>query len=282
MQKSTNTAIGGLICVCFAINIASAQCTDTEAFLQDRERGWFWGERCLKTADKNETANPPQSQKEDKYKLLPSKVAIPWSLLDKIDPDDISKLETESKKIAIQYPTSENIKEYKLLQKWISDKSFSFMAANTQAVTTDADLAKWKAQTPVNSRVALTEFRLKNQKLKSELISSYADKVSIVAAVSQGCGYCEAQKPILERFKQTYGISYILKDINSMPYATQKLGVATTPDIFIIYNDSGSPVIQRMATGLQPFSDLENGFLLALRSINKLPAHTDKIIFGRD
>jgi len=265
-----------IVLLTFGVTLGANQCDIDDNFLKDRESGWFWGEVCI-----DEPSYEENSSVKQQYAFLPKKVEIPWEILDKIDPDDIAELENISKKIAILYPTQENIKEYKLLQKWISDKSFAFMSANMLVAKSDTDISKWVAQTPVGSRLALTQARIDRKKGIEKSIKQYKDSVAIVVMSDKNCPYCQEQIPILREFQELYGIKYIVKEIDVIPNAVRKLGVSALPDMFLVFNENNKPVFQRLASGLQPLSTLEIAFLMALDAIGKLDKEKERLIYGR-
>ena len=122
MSKSTNKIKLLKLIFIFVSTTSSAQ-----TYFNDSERGWFWGETKPTTMPKKDE-NPTQHIKAKKdiviingkeYKTIQKDVQIPFDELDKLHPDEISKLETESKNISVMYPTVENITEYKRLQKYV-------------------------------------------------------------------------------------------------------------------------------------------------------------------
>lgn len=266
MRKST-TILALLLSITSLFAAENKGCKAQSAnYYVERERGWFWNEpECV--PENNSTKK--SDQKKSKYKLIPKKVEVPWQIIDQIDPDQIAELERESQKIAIQYPTDANVKEHRLLQKWIVTKAMSYTKTTDRLNRTDTELAAWGAKNTTSSFAIGSEKRKKIVD-RDDVIKSYANKAGLVVIVKHGCGFCTAQKPILDMLKEETGMTYKEVDINETPAIVDKLGVATTPDIFLVLNKNGKPQWQRVASGLNTIIELKEAVVFGLNVMGEL------------
>ena len=94
------------------------------------------------------------------YKTIDEKTNVPWAILDLLHPDEIVKLETETKNVSVMYPTEENVLEYKRLQRFISEKALAFTDTNYFVGKQNAEMANWISSTSMDSRLKLTANRM--------------------------------------------------------------------------------------------------------------------------
>ncbi len=237
-------------------------------------RGWFWNQQVCEpvksytepnTVD-NLTNQNIDSKNKDEWTLLPEKANIPWELLDSLDPDEIAEtIEPEAKKVALMYPTDENIIAYNRLHKWITNKSRVFMERTIQVQRENPVMFKEKMlrATSEFNRRAVMEAR---DDMKMFYLSKYRDTAKLVIYVRQGCSFCEKQLPIMQAFSQSYGWDILVRDVEKEAQESILLNVELTPDIFLMLkNSSGDISYQRIATGLTTLIGLEDAVLDGLK-----------------
>lgn len=249
-------------------------------------RGWFWGEEyCEPKSDniteksdvvKNEVKEKDEKdnqQEQDEYimgyKILPEKARIPWTILDKLDPDEIAnKIEPEAKKVAVMYPTDENIMAYRKLHSWIVAKASKFTSRDTQVKVENPTLVPRALQAPT-SEYKIRHVKYEKELLKEEFLSQYKDRARIVVYSREGCNFCVSQRPILESFANQYGWSIMERDINENLDESIRFNIELTPDIFLLLNRNGEIFYQRIATGLTTLPDLVNAVLNGLKYLGE-------------
>lgn len=243
----------------------------------ERERGWFWNEApCTpRPKDENKTASKKNESddKYSKYKLIPKKVDIPWEIIDQIDPEQIAEMERTAQKTALMYPTDHNVKEHRMLQRFAVKKSIAYAKAGDQLGRADRDLAEWRSDVPTSS-IARTVSAQKKYSDMGEILRNYSEKAGLVVVTQQGCGYCEKQIPILDTLKMETGFTYKNVDISQIPVAAQRLGVANTPDIFLVLNKGGKAEWRRVASGLNTLSELKQSIVLGLYGLGELKSES--------
>lgn len=252
-----------------AIAVADGCRPQKENYYSDRERGWFWSEADCVKKDENVTKKAQIDPQKSKWKIIPKKVDIPWAIINQIDPDQIAQLERDAQKISVMYPTDFNIKEHRMLQKWIVDKSVSYTKTGDRINRTDTDLARWGAEVPVSTFARSTN---KRQQIKDtdSIIASYANRAGLVVVTQQGCQYCQAQMPILQLLKDQTGMTFKEVDMNRLPAIVSKLGVAQTPDIFLVLNKNGKAQWQRIGSGLNTLVELKEGIAFGLYTLGEI------------
>jgi conjugal transfer pilus assembly protein TraF len=259
----------------FIFNIAYADlCKAPEKFFYDNQRGWFYGEYCSPKKDNiikkekkevkeilnkivKEEDNKSNELKDNNLKFLIEKeVKIPWDIIDNLDPDSISYLETKSRKIAISNPSYDNVKEYMKLQKYINDKSLKYMETFQLVSQTDPTIANWSGS--IESTKFARDVKFNNlRKDKESLLKAFNNKAGLVIFYKDGCPYCEEEKRILNMFNQDYGMEYELVNIYEHSDLVDKFQVGAVPDIFIVFRDSNdAPIWRRIGVGLHAESEL--------------------------
>lgn len=270
------------------ISLATNNCIEPDKGFRNNPsgRGWFWGEKfCEPDIDNrsdqnNVVKNEIQEMKNNKdnntnneyisgYKILPEKARIPWNLLDKLDPDEIAnKIEPEAKKVAVMYPTDENIMAYRKLHSWIVSKASNFTSRDTQVKVENPMLVPRALQAPT-SEYKIRQVQYQKNLAKEEFLNQYRERARLVVYSRKGCGFCEAQHPILENFADEYGWEIMDRDIDENFNESVKFNVEVTPDIFLLLNRNGEIFYQRIATGLTSLPDLVNAVLNGLKYLGE-------------
>ncbi|WP_457641298.1 conjugal transfer protein TraF [Persephonella sp.] len=248
------------------------ECKPVKEFYNDHERGWFYKEVCENQKEKQ--TQKKKSTPESEYHILTdTQVKIPWDKLDKLDPDDIYKLYKRVRKIAVMFPTKENVIEFQKLNIWMTEKGYKFMEQFVKVVRSDTELARYASSVPV-STIGRDTYLKTIADFKKQILKQYKDKAGLVIVVKQGCPYCERQKQILRFFALKTGWKYKLVDIHNVPNMVKKFGIARVPDIFLVLNKNGKPVWIRIGTGLHSEPELEEITVFGLYSLGEIKDNT--------
>lgn len=241
----------------------SQECKPVRDYYQDRERGWFWREVCVKEEKKKEEKK--KEERKTEYKTIPNKVRIPWDKIDQLDPEEIAKLEKESRKIAIMYPTEENVREYYRLQRYILTKSREF-AVQIGAVSRTEPALFQRPQYPVVREIWYEE----KQKKMQEVFTFYRNKAGIVAIGQRDCPYCIAFEPVLREFGGETGWQVRMVYMEDNPQLAINLGTQLTPDIFLVVNTGSGNRWERIGSGFMPLDELKKSVLFGLYRLGEL------------
>jgi conjugal transfer pilus assembly protein TraF len=251
----------------------------SDYYYGDRERGWFYSESPCVQVDQNATQSKSSAGVlKKKYKLIPKKVEIPWDIIDEIDPEEIAKMERDSQKIAIMYPTDHNVKEHRLLQRYVVKKSVAYAKSGDRLGRSDTELAAWRSEVP-NSAFKRDVKSRELHKKSEDVLWDYSQKAGLVVITQPNCVYCEKQIPILNMLKQETGFTYKEVDMTQAPAIVTKLGVARTPDIFLVFNKNGKAKWQRVASGLNSLDEMKQAVLMGLYELGELK--DDLLIYNK-
>lgn len=238
-------------------------------------RGWFWGEQVCEPVLDNETQNTANKEFENaidnksEWKILPKTANIPWDILDTLDPDEIAnKIEPEAKKVAVMYPTEENIMAYRKLSNWILAKASTYTNRDTQVKVENPMLVPGALTAPT-SEYKIRKVRYEREQNKQKILADYRERARIIVYTRAGCSFCDAQRPLLEKFSQQYGWDIMERDINANIDESIRFNIEVTPDIFLLFNSSNGIQYQRIATGLTTLPDLVNSVINGLKYLGE-------------
>ncbi|MCG3686470.1 conjugal transfer protein TraF [Arcobacter butzleri] len=269
-----------LIAYLIASSLYAAYAFDNNKnYFNDTERGWFWGE--INSQEDEEKKEEPKKQPKNEnnivfdgkeYKTIPSKASIPWSILDKLHPDEIANLETQTKNISVMYPTQENVLEYKKLQHFISNKAMGFTDTNYFVAKQDPEISNWASQTSMNSRLVISAKRNDLWEKQKNVIFEHSKNMIILVATLPTCPFCKQQMPLLKDFENEFGIEFKEVDISTNKEFAINYQVQKTPDLFLLYRDKNNePLLTRFGNGLHTIQDLKQGVLASLFTFKKIP-----------
>jgi hypothetical protein len=174
--------------------------------------------------------------KEENKDEVKKSVEIPKDL-DRMTADEISKLIVDSKKIAVSFPTDENIHNYIQLQNHATKKSEDFAIKWQQAILKDSSLDL--SATAAKSTFARNASTADKTNKRAQFWKENINNIGIVAFFDKKEKEVNtAQDKVLFFLNQDYpglAIRTIFKD--EYPSLIKEHSVGVTPDIFIVYKD---------------------------------------------
>lgn len=266
------------------------------SYFEDAKKGWFWGEKKevkkeevlpsfdnIKSNEQFSSENLKKLQEEVKkneqviiyqgkeLRTISQKTSVPpKNILDKLHPDEIANLETETKSISVMYPTQANVLEYKKLQKYITDKAMGFTDTSYFVTKQDPEISAWASES-LDSRLKISTERVTLDKEQKSVLDKYKNNIIILVATLPTCPYCKEQLPLLKTFHEQYGIEFKEIDISTNQEFAKKYEVQRTPDLFLLYkNEKNDGEMTRFGNGLHTLSDLKNGVLASLFTFGKV------------
>lgn len=248
----------------------ASTCGEDSYFYESNPHGWYWKRLCPEMEEKKDEEKIPLSQGEKQHQLLKKEeVEIPWEILDLLDPDEINRLERESRKIAVMRPSEKNVREYMRYKNWLVDKAQVFTDTTKILAKTDPELASRIAGIPTSAYAKEAQTRFK-QEAAEEIFRGSGQKTGLVVMVQEGCIYCKDQVPVVELFARTYGWDVQYIDIQEKPSLAQKLDVRPVPDLFIVLNRNDQAVWQRIGIGLHTLDELKRSVLFGLYLLGEI------------
>lgn len=249
---------------------AASTCGDKSYFYESNPQGWYWKRLCPDMEEKKNEEDTPLSEGGNQHRLLKKEeVEIPWEILDRLDPDEINRLERESRKIAVMRPSEKNVREYMRYKNWLVDKAQRFTDTTKLLAKTDPELASRIAGIPTSAYAKEAQTRFK-QDASEEIFRGSGQKTGLVVMVQEGCIYCKDQVPVIELFARTYGWDVQYIDIQQRPSLAQRLDVRPVPDLFIVLNRNDQALWQRIGIGLHTLDELKRSVLFGLYLLGEI------------
>ncbi|MFN3263302.1 MAG: conjugal transfer protein TraF [Aquificaceae bacterium] len=253
--------------------VLSGECRKVENYWLDRERGWFWKEVCEPKKEEKKEAKREEKKEKTLRELSSNRVVIPWDRIERLDPEEIAKLEQKSRKIAIMYPTEENVREYYKLQRFIVEKSRNF-ALQVGVVSRTMPAMFQRPQYPVVRELQWEE----RQRKLSEVFSRFRNRAGIVVVSQKDCPYCQAFSPVLRAFAEDTLWQTREVYMEENPQLAVNLGTELTPDIFLVINRNGRNEWHRIGSGFMPLEELKRSVLFGLYRLGEI--RDERLILG--
>ena len=177
-------------------------------------------------------------------------VIIPKNL-ENLSADELSEVIKDSKKIAVAFPTDDNIHNYITLQNHATKKSEDFAIKWQQAILRDSSLDL--SASAAKSTFARNATTADKAQKRANFWKKHIDKIGVVVFFNKNeTSVNQAQNKVLFFLNKDYpelAIRTIYK--NDHPALVEKHGVEVTPDIFVVYKDKeNNPNWYRVKAGL--------------------------------
>jgi len=218
------------------------------AFYQQKERGWFWYEPLVEEEPEIELPPEPKPPKIEKAEQKSSPVKPLSSEWFRVN---LTKYRDE----AVDNPTPDNVSKYMYLQRVMLDKAERFTDATKQVVMADPILDE-------NSRRPIATFGANALDEQAEFgTAKVAKQLAKTAGLwffySSTCTFCIKEAGVLKGLGNAYGFKVMAIALDGLPlpdnsypnFTTdsgqgKKLGVETTPALFLVKPDNSGDVIQ--------------------------------------
>lgn len=235
----------------------------TQEYYQGKERGWFWYED---PPDEEELPLPqpaPAPQKPEEPKQEPKAedekpMSSGW----------FRKNMVKFRDKAVDEPTQDNVAMYLYLQRVMLDKAERFAEASQITVMSDALLDE-------NSRRPIANFGSQaKDEMAAKGVKEAAMKLAKMAGLwffySSDCSFCIKQSGVLRGLMNSLGFKVLpialdglplpngdFKDFTTDQGQAKKMGVETTPALFLVKPGNSGGVIQ-LGQGLLSGEDIVN------------------------
>lgn len=146
--------------------------------------------------------------------------------------DAFAELLENRQKLAIQFPTPENVFLYQEAQDVAKRKSGAFAGVMGMVAQLHPEFSSeniYPANVP-GQKVYVSERRNDDDSFFNENNEHYA----LIVFTSVGCQYCDAQKPIIDLFHNMYGWDIRYLDISKYGEIANKYSVTMAPSILVI------------------------------------------------
>lgn len=207
----------------FIIAFAPCCAQGDAGFYEKSRQGFYWYEQTLSDEDE-EVFKQPKADSftyNDLWMLNPERFKI--VLKDRFD-------------LAIQTPTEENVYRYIEIQDVAKRKSMAFAGVMGMVTQLNPQFRDNNITTMPNAG-RKTYYQIKN-KQRDELLTNSTDEFALIVFESPGCGYCEAQRPIIEAFQANNGWNVKYLDIYENRKLVERYGIDITPTIMLLSRSS--------------------------------------------
>lgn len=205
------------------------------SYYGDRERGYYWYEE-----DPDKLKRPPPPP--------PAPAAAP-SKAEEMKPFSVDWLKVkleETRKIAIDNPTRENVELYVYYQKIAMDKAEKYALMSQQVAIVNPELDEsYENPTATMARKARQQKRDDEQ---VRTVQKLAREVGIYYFFKSDCQYCAKQNGVLSELETKYGFRIMPISIDHLPLEdgafpqwtpdrgqAMKLGISATPTLYMFH-----------------------------------------------
>jgi conjugal transfer pilus assembly protein TraF len=193
----------------------------------ERKRGWYWYEAQPEPEDEEEpeTDRLSLSVTDRSYEEL-------WNM----HPDEFQDMLKKTMKIAVQFPTEENVLKYLVMQDIARRKSTAFASVVGYVGQKYPQFSNEDVHPVIApGRTALAE--LKQEEIK-QTIEESSNEFALIMFTQKGCKFCDVQQSILRFFTASYDWTVRLIDTDSHPDVSSRFGIEQTPSIILVHKSS--------------------------------------------
>ena len=239
--------------------------SDQHFYDNSQKKGFYWYDDKLldipieKTEEEITTPPPPEAQKEQdtivnyNYEQL-------WAL----HPDIFAKELDRRMKLAIQFPTIENVYDYLEVQDVAKRKSVAFAGAMGYVSQLSPQFSG-ENNYPINvpgQKVLRNEMMSDDQ----EFLKSVKEDFALLVFMSEGCPYCDAQEPILDMFYASHGWNIKKLNIKEYPDIAEKYSITLTPSIIVVSRKTQKAI--PLTSGIVTLPELRDRLIRSVRMLN--------------
>jgi conjugal transfer pilus assembly protein TraF len=220
-------------------------------FYEKSRQGFYWYEKYLSPEDE-EAFDQPDAD------------AFTYNDLWMLNSEKFKIVLKDRFNLAIQAPTEENVYRYIEIQDVAKRKSMAF-AGVMGMVSQQNPQFQGKGITTMTNEGRKAYYRLKNEH-RDEVLRNGRDEFALIVFESPGCGYCEAQRPIVEAFQERNGWSVKYLDIYENENLAEKYSIDMTPTIMMLTRSSKELI--HISKGVVSMAELRSRISRAIRYIS--------------
>lgn len=239
--------------------------SDQHFYDNSQKKGFYWYDDKVrdipieKTEEEITTPPPPEAEKEQdtivnyNYEQL-------WAL----HPDIFAKELDRRMKLAIQFPTIENVYDYLEVQDVAKRKSVAFAGAMGYVSQLSPQFSG-ENNYPINvpgQKVLRNEMMSDDQ----EFLKSVKEDFALLVFMSEGCPYCDAQEPILDMFYASHGWNIKKLNIKEYPDIAEKYSITLTPSIIVVSRETQKAI--PLTSGIVTLPELRDRLIRSVRMLN--------------
>ena len=234
-------------------------CQVKEQYYKDRERGWYFREKCEELPKKEK-----DEKKKEEDKIDWAKVGDP-KYLDTLDAEKFRKLMERVKEEAVYDPKPDKVHAYMKIQDYARVKSVKFAYVWRDVLLKHPEL-DMTTKNPGNVYGAQARAEILSDE-KTKIMREMKDTVGMFFFVSGECPYCHRQNKIIDKLRNEYGMAVKIissdycdnsfKDCSVQPNMFEHFQVKATPTMISVMRDAQDrPIFQPIGTGIITLDDV--------------------------
>jgi conjugal transfer pilus assembly protein TraF len=236
------------------LNVFGAFAEEAKGFYYERKGGFYWYE------DESPAETDPEIEA---YFEMPEPDPFSYGELWRMNPDKMAQVLENRKLIAIHTPTEENARRYIEAQDVAKRKSMAFAGAVGVAAQMNPRFSATKTSSMVGP-AKQAYYQAKREEIES-VLNSAVNNFALIVFESPGCSYCEAQRPILDRFRETHGWTVRYVDIDEHRPMAEKYGIDITPSVLMLAREQNTAM--PISSGVVGMQDLKKRIMRAIRYV---------------
>lgn len=233
----------------FALAVSHSPVSASEQVGAESEKAGYWW-----------YVDPPKETKADE--TIPPKPQMPSTAeLAAMPVSKVRKLIEEHREYAITVLTVDAVKNFWKLEDFARRKSRAF-AGVTQIVMLQNPSLNPRGSYPLvgEARDRMTANR---DAIRTQYLRSVRNEFGVIMFARQGCGYCDVQWPIVQRFRDSFQMDVSVVDIDQRPDIASRFGVDVTPTTMVVRRGSSQSMI--VANGVEAYPVLVQQAYQAIR-----------------
>ncbi|NTU73853.1 conjugal transfer protein TraF [Candidatus Roizmanbacteria bacterium] len=238
---------------------------DQHFYENSQKRGFYWyddglPELPVEIKEDVTVTPPPQEAKKEQDGVNNYNYEQLWVL----HPDNFAKELDGRMKLAIQFPTIENVYNYLEAQDVAKRKSVAFAGAMGYVSQLSPQFSG-ENNYPINvpgQKILRNEMISDDQ----EFLKRVKDDFALLVFMSEGCPYCDAQEPILDMFYASHGWNIKKININEHRDIAEKYSITLTPSIIVISRKTQKAI--PLTSGIVTLPELRDRLIRSVRMLN--------------
>ena len=237
-----------LLILCLSGTINAQDQTGESNFYERGREGFYWYQ------------DEPSPVVEE-YFQQPKLDGFSYTDLWRMNPEKFAQVLKDRKFLAIQVPTPGHALKYLEAQDVAKRKSMAFagvLGLASQMHPEFSDRHTIGAIEPAKRAY----YAVKDQEAAATL-SAGADEFALIVFEQAGCQYCEAQRPIIERFQASHGWTVKYLDIDEYRSMAEKFGIEITPSVLMVSKSSNKAI--PISSGVVSLAELQQNIIRAVK-----------------
>jgi conjugal transfer pilus assembly protein TraF len=234
--------------LCMAVSVRAQEDSGESGFYEKGREGFYWYQD-----------EPPPNLEE--YFKQPEPDGFSYADLWRLNPEKFAQVLKERQLVAIQQPNEGSVLRYLEAQDVAKRKSMAFAGVMGLVSQTHPEFTA-RNLTNMIEPAKNAYYKHKEQEI-SNTLSAGSDEFALIVFEQVGCHYCEAQRPIIERFQVAHGWTVKYLDINEYKSMADKYSIEMTPSVMMISRSTNNAI--QISSGVVSLAELQQRIIRAVQ-----------------